>query len=83
MCPSLQGQAGEVNYFYRFGMLGSGSGWQNTALPTPVGRTPHPASLGGLPPLSPPRGAGPAWGAGGLSFFLPTQGSGLGPGPAL
>ena len=75
-------------------MLGSGSGWQNAPLPTPVGRTPHPASLGGLPSLSPrrgqgrealspPRGAGPAWGAGGLSFFLPTQGSGLGPGPAL
>ena len=49
-CPSLQGQAGEVNYFYRFGMLGSGSGRQDATLPAPVGRTPRPASLGGLPP---------------------------------
>lgn len=60
-------------------MLGPGSGRQDAALPTPVEGTPCPASLGGLPPLSPPPGVGPAWGTRGFSFLPPTQGSGLGP----
>ena len=35
MCPSLQGQAGEVNYFYRFGMLGPGLDGRMPPCPPP------------------------------------------------